>query len=443
MSVASPGAQDPVTLTFVDPELEKRYQRAAGAESLNGFRTIAIASGVIWAILAFILPIATALSASVVMPIALVMAALSFAIAALSPWASTINRQHILSTSLTAANSIVILILGFIGNVLPGYAVAALMLLFIWGFISRARFVYAAMRTVVVAVVFAIAVWIYPHTPSLLVDVLFFVTGAIGALLALRILERNRRQLFAQEVVIRRQSEQLSDEVAKSERLILNILPASVATRLRNGETTIADDYPSVTVLFADIVGFTPLSARLSAHDLIDLLSGLFSSFDDLVAAAGLEKIKTIGDNYMAVGGLFGDDDHATRIVRLGLAMLEEAHRHVALGEPLELRVGVHTGPVSGGVIGTRKLAFDLWGDTVNVASRLQEMGPKGQIHLSEEAWQIVHGEFECEALGEKQLRGHTSMKTYRVIAPPRPEGKADIEVPAVARVPAAAASAA
>ena len=226
---------------------------------------------------------------------------------------------------------------------LPGYAVAAILLLFIWGFVSRTRFVYAAMRTVVVAIVFAVAIYLYPPTPILLVDVLFFIAGSIGTLVALRILERNRRQVYAQDLVIRKQSEELATEAAKSEELILNILPASIATRLRNGETTIADDYPSVTVLFADIVGFTPMSAHLTAHELIDLLSSLFSSFDDLVAQAGLEKIKTIGDNYMAVGGLFGDENHPHRIVSLGLSMLQEATRHEALSKPIELRVGCST----------------------------------------------------------------------------------------------------
>ena len=115
--------------------------------------------------------------------------------------------------------------------------------------------------------------------------------------------------------MIRQQSELLEAEMDKSEQLILNILPASIARRLRDGETTIADDYPAVSVLFGDIVGFTPLSAKLSAHQLIEMLSSLFSRFDDLVTEHGLEKIKTIGDNYMAVGGLSGEADHAVKLV--------------------------------------------------------------------------------------------------------------------------------
>jgi class 3 adenylate cyclase len=413
---ASGGAQDPLTLTFLDRDLEERYQRAAGAESLNGFRAIALASGVIWVLAAFIVPMATRLSPTFTVVVAQGMAVVSFVVVALSLWAPTLDRQHALASLLTSANGVVIFALALVADFLPGYGVAAATLLFTWGFVSRTRFVYAALRTAVVSLAFLVAVILYRGPTNLVLDVLFFVAAAVGTLVALRILERNRRQLFYQELVIRRQSEQLEMEAAKSEQLILNILPASIATRLRNGETSIADDYPSVTVLFADIVSFTPLSARLTALELIDVLSRLFSRFDDLVAEHGVEKIKTIGDNYMAVGGLSNEADHAVRIVRLGLAMIDEAHTHEVLGRPLELRIGVHSGPVAGGVIGTRKLAFDLWGDTVNVASRLQEVGPPGRVHLSEATWLLVRDQFECEALGESQLRGHSGMRTYAVI---------------------------
>jgi class 3 adenylate cyclase len=373
---------------------------------------------VIWVLAAFIVPMATRLSPTFTVVVAQGMAVVSFVVVALSLWAPTLDRQHALASLLTSANGVVIFALALVADFLPGYGVAAATLLFTWGFVSRTRFVYAALRTAVVSLAFLVAVILYRGPTNLVLDVLFFVAAAVGTLVALRILERNRRQLFYQELVIRRQSEQLEMEAAKSEQLIQNILPASIATRLRNGETSIADDYPSVTVLFADIVSFTPLSARLTALELIDVLSRLFSRFDDLVAEHGVEKIKTIGDNYMAVGGLSNEADHAVRIVRLGLAMIDEAHTHEVLGRPLELRIGVHSGPVAGGVIGTRKLAFDLWGDTVNVASRLQEVGPPGRVHLSEATWLLVRDQFECEALGESQLRGHSGMRTYAVIGP-------------------------
>jgi len=413
------GAQRRLSLTFLDPELEASYQLTAGRESLNGFRMIAVASAVIWAPAAFLLPVATDIEPVIAIPVGLTMSALSALVALLSRWTPTLDRQHALATLLTSANGIVILALALAGGALPGYGVAATMLLFAWGFVARTRFIYATVRTVVVGMAFIVAVSLYPGEDDLVLDVLLFGAAAVGSLLALRIVERNRRRLVLQDAVIEEQSERLAEEMARSERLILNMLPQSIATRLRNGESTIADEYPSVTVLFADIVGFTPLAARLSAHEVIGLVSRLFSAFDTLVTHPGLEKIKTIGDSYMVVGGM-GDssDDHAGQVIRLGLAMLEEAARHEALGQPLQLRIGVHTGPAVGGVIGTQRLAFDLWGDTVNVASRLQAQATPGRVHVSEATWRLVRDRFEFDAQGERELRGHSPMQTYAAIPP-------------------------
>ena len=363
-------------------------------------------------------PPATGLSAQFMIPVGLAMSAISFVAAGLSAWATTLDRQHALTSLLTSANGIVILALALVADAFPGYAVAALLLLFTWGFVARTRFVYASLRSIVVSIAFVVAIFLYRGPDSLILDVLFYVAAVVGMLLGFRIFERNRRRLFFQELIVRNQSEQLATEMAKSDQLLLNILPASIALRLREGEQPIADDYPSVTVLFGDIVGFTPLSAQLSAHQLIDVLSTLFSRFYDLVAEQGLEKIKTIGDNFMAVGGLSGEADHAARIVTLGLAMLDEACTHEVLGQPIQLRIGVNSGPVAGGVIGTRKLAFDLWGDTVNVASRLQEIGPPGRILVSEATWQLVCDQFDGEAMGEGSLRGHAGVSTYAILGP-------------------------
>jgi len=412
------GAQDPLTLRFRDVQLEGLYQVAAGAEGRNGYRTIALASGVIWALAAFLVPPATGLSPQFMVPVGLGMSFLGFVAAGLSIWAKTLDRQHAITSLLTSINGIVIVALALIADAFAGYTVAALMLLFIWGFVSRTRFVFATLRSIAVSVAFVVAIFLYRGPDSLILDVLFYVAAVIGTLLALRILERNRRGLFFQELVVRSQGEQLASEMAKSDQLLLNILPASIARRLRDGERPIADDYPSVTVLFGDIVGFTPLSAQLSAHQLIDLLGTLFSRFDDLVAEQGLEKIKTIGDNFMAVGGLSGEADHAARVVSLGMAMLDEAATHEVLGRPIQLRIGVNSGPVAGGVIGTRKLAFDLWGDTVNVASRLQEIGPPGRILVSESTWLLIRDQFDSEPMGEGSLRGHAGVHTYAIAAP-------------------------
>jgi class 3 adenylate cyclase len=366
-----------------------------------------------------VLPVATDLEPGPAIAVGLSMSALGAVVALLSRWAPTLDRQHALATLLTSVNGIVILALALAGGTLPGYGVAAMLTLFAWGVVARTRFIYASIRTAVVGTAFIVAVALYRGEADLTLDVFLFVAAAAGSVLGLRILELNRRRLFVQDVVIREQGEQLAREMDKSEQLILNVLPQPIAARLRNGESTIADDYPSVTVLFADVVGFTPLASRLTARDVIDLLSKLFSAFDQLVAERGVEKIKTIGDAYMAVGGI--DDsshDHAGQVVWLGFDMLEEAARHVVLGQSLQLRIGIHSGPAVGGVIGSRKLAFDLWGDTVNVASRLQAQATPGRVHVSEATWLLLGDRFECEAEGEHELRGHTPVRTYAVIGP-------------------------
>ena len=412
-------ATHPLTLAFLDGELEQRYQRAAGAESLSGFLMISVASAVVWAPAAFVLPTSTRLAPEFAIPTGLAMSALGVVVALLARWATTLDRQHLLASLLTSANGTVIIALAAMGGALPGYGVAAASVLFAWGFVSRTRFIFAALRTAVIGLAFGVAAATYTGPANLALDLLLFSAGAVGALLALHILERGRRRLFVQDLVIREQAEQLASEMQRSEALIHNVLPAPVARRLLGGERTIADDYPSVTVLFGDIVGFTPLAARLGAREVIDLLSGLFVAFDRLAAEHGVVKIKTIGDSYMAVGGLSpGDDGHAPAIVRLGLSMLEEVARHDSVGGPLQLRIGVHSGPVVGGVIGTERLAFDLWGDTVNVASRLQELAPPGRVLVSERTMLLVREQFVCEPLGASDLRGHSRMNTFAVVGP-------------------------
>ena len=169
-------------------------------------------------------------------------------------------------------------------------------------------------------------------------------------------------------------------------------------------------------MLFADIVGFTALSARLPADEVVEILGRLFERFDELVAARGLEKIKTIGDAYMAAGGLPEPmDDHAARVVDLGLAMIDAARQEGDGIADLRLRVGVHSGPVIGGVIGHRKFAFDIWGETVNLASRLEVHGVPGLVHVSASTWRNLADEFDVEPRGPMQLRGYGPMETYTI----------------------------
>jgi guanylate cyclase len=204
-------------------------------------------------------------------------------------------------------------------------------------------------------------------------------------------------------------------EKARSDRLLLNVLPAPIAERLKKDEGVIADRFESVTVLFTDIVGFTPLSAKLPARELVLLLDEIFSAFDRLADQHGLEKIKTIGDAYMAVGGLpEPTKDHAPRVARAALAMLEfidrfSRERNLALS----VRVGLHSGEVAAGVIGRKKFSYDLWGDTVNTASRMESHGAPGRVHMSEPTRALLGDEFRCSDRGPIQVKGKGEMRCY------------------------------
>jgi len=204
-------------------------------------------------------------------------------------------------------------------------------------------------------------------------------------------------------------------ERQRSERLLLNILPKPIADRLKQGESTIADSHTEVTVLFADIVGFTKLSARISANELVILLNEIFSMFDQLAEQHGLEKIKTIGDNYMVVGGLpISRPDHAEAIAEMALDMQRDIARFDAEhGKSLSIRIGIHTGPVVAGVIGTRKFSYDLWGDTVNTASRMESHGVVDAIQVTAATYERLKGKYLFEKRGMIDVKGKGEMKTY------------------------------
>jgi adenylate cyclase len=174
----------------------------------------------------------------------------------------------------------------------------------------------------------------------------------------------------------------IEQEKRHSETLLRNVLPPEIAVRLRSGESTIADHYEDATVLFADIVGFGKITARMRAYEIIGCLNQLFSEFDRLAEDAGVEKIKTIGDNYMAVAGVpTPRPNHARTATNLALDMIKAAGRlHSHLPMPFPIRVGLHSGPVMAGVIGTRRFAYDVWGDTVNIAARMEAASEPNRV---------------------------------------------------------------
>jgi class 3 adenylate cyclase len=191
-------------------------------------------------------------------------------------------------------------------------------------------------------------------------------------------------------------------EKEKSEKLLLNILPVAIAGRLKGGEKTIANGHTTVSVMFADLCGFTALSRKTNPADLVTMLNGIFTAFDTIVERHGVEKIKTIGDCYMTVGGLpTHRDDHARVVASASLEMVNALEQiNKVNGTELQMRVGIHTGPVVAGVIGKIKFTYDLWGDTVNVASRMESSGMPGMVHISEQTEQELRGHFLLEERG-------------------------------------------
>src|SRR5919199_1233133 len=245
-----------------------------------------------------------------------------------------------------------------------------------------------------------------------------------------------------EDITLRKKAEEaLRVEQEKSERLLLNILPQAIAEQLkqnlwnfreetfaqRNGNTLIAEQFDEVTIMFADIVGFTPLSARISPHELVSLLNEIFSTFDQLAEKHGLEKIKTIGDAYMVAGGLpMLKDDHAeaispsdiaSRTAKMALDMQKAITQfEVDKGEPFQIRIGINTGPVVAGVIGIKKFIYDLWGDTVNVASRMEAQGIPGRIQVTATTYEYLKDKYLLEERGTTLVKGKGEMTTYWLI---------------------------
>ena len=218
---------------------------------------------------------------------------------------------------------------------------------------------------------------------------------------------------------------QLTEEQKKSEHLLLNILPETVANRLKEQPTTIAEAFAEATVLFADIVGFTQLSTQVSPQELVALLNRIFSAFDELAEKHGLEKIKTIGDAYMVVGGLPSPrTDHAEAIIQMALDMQQAINQfNIETNYNCNIRIGINSGPVVAGVIGIKKFIYDLWGDTVNIASRMESHGIPGNIQISQSTYEQVKDifqdkfkdEYELKSRGLIEVKGKGEMQTYLV----------------------------
>lgn len=239
----------------------------------------------------------------------------------------------------------------------------------------------------------------------------FFLVGAN----ILGVWSCHRLELFARRDFALRRAVQ--EEQGRAEGLLLNILPEEIATELKSEQHTIARAFPAASVLFADIVDFTPITSAMAPDELIDLLNEVFSLFDSLVDKHDVEKVKTIGDCYMAAAGVpVFRPDHAHALARMALDVTSYAQAHTFLGHKLTFRIGINSGPVVAGVIGRKKFSYDLWGDAVNLASRMESHGREGCIQITRGTYELLANDFECLPLGSVALKGVGEVEVWQLV---------------------------
>lgn len=279
------------------------------------------------------------------------------------------------------------------------------------------RFNYAITLCLVFIVSYNFSLLYYNIPTSIAVSNNFFLIGST-IICGLSNFDHERQVYlrFEHEQLIEQQKKDIESQKLRADNLLHQILPDPIAARLMDGTHTIADGYSDVTVLFADLAGFTEFSSTVSPRTLVKVLNRIFSAFDMVAERCGVEKIKTIGDAYMAACGVPDEvDDHAERMLRMAIGMREEMVRLRAEfpEHALDIRVGIHTGPCVAGVIGRQRFIYDLWGDTVNLASRMESTGVTGQIQVSEATYLRTRNLFAFDARGEITVKGRGTLRAY------------------------------
>jgi class 3 adenylate cyclase len=296
-----------------------------------------------------------------------------------------------------------------------------LILISMWAYgLSRLRFGYAVLANLTIAagyeiVTISVKQLLASETGTVIFVMhnFFFLGSNVIGMFTSYSLERYARREFLQKYNIRIQRDQ-------ADKLLLNLLPKRIAEKLKRGDETIAEEYDSTTVLFADIVDFTPITAQFDSHEVVDMLNDLFSRFDALVDKYGVEKIQVAGDGYMAAAGVpTPRPDHATVLARLALDMLECVKTDDLLGgrHPIEIRIGLNSGPLIAGVIGQKKMVYAVWGDTVNTASRMESHGVSGRIQITRATYELLKDDFVCEYIDEIPVKGKGQMEVWHLLA--------------------------
>jgi adenylate cyclase len=404
----------PILPQFADPTIERRYRDARLEHRLTALR-VTIMAGVFISILFAALDLSTihdlSLSPFYVQVIGTVTLLAFFAAASLSKpnrWIELlcfgvmISQIALLTTMLALSSSV------------PALYNQATEL---WTVLGVASFVVCGgsfvdgllLALCTICAFFVSVTFLHPEPPTVLLFHFAWLVSTLGLVaLASFVLDRMQHLAWWQA-----QELQVAEERIRS--LLHNVLPTSIAARKLAGESTISDNFSEASVLFADVVGFTSLSARLESKQVVAMLNELFSRFDRIVARYGLEKIKTIGDCYMAAGGIpHAIPDHLNRIADAALHMRDEATQvRVPDGSKLEIRIGIHAGPVCAGVIGETKFIFDVWGDTVNMASRMESHGAAGRIQVTEPVRAALHDKYDFVGPKTVDVKGKGPSPTW------------------------------
>jgi class 3 adenylate cyclase len=298
---------------------------------------------------------------------------------------------------------------------------SGLLLTSMWAYgLSRLQFRYAVLANLIILVGYEYANIILKQrletetgTLIFILHNFFFLGANVIGMFTSYYLERYTRQDFLQKYTIQAERDQ-------ADRVLYNVLPESIAERLKQNHETIAEEFNSASVLFADIVNFTPISARFGPREVVDMLNNLFSRFDELVDKYGVEKIQVAGDAYMVAAGVpTPRPDHAKVIAQLALDMLDCVKNQEFLGgkHPIEIRIGLNSGSLIAGVIGRKKYFYALWGDMVNIASRMQSHGTSGKIQITRAMYELVKNDFECEYIGKIDVKGKGRMEAWHLLA--------------------------
>ncbi len=405
---------------FDDPADETAFRVELARETVPVVRVGFILGIPLWIVVAIALPGAAFVDRTLLAFVAGGMVVVD----AVSLWAvrgaPSLLRLEVLGTIGTIANALAILVLTLNAPISDRYTLPGLMLTALYAVVVfRIRMPWAIVPAGAILVAYVIAVGRQTTSGRIAFDALLLSSVLVIGIVAVVVLEMASRNAFRQRRTIEKGREQVAREQAKSDALLRTILPERIVERLRERREPVADRHEATTLLFADLVGFTGMSERLGPARTAALLNTLVSRWDVLAAEAGVEKIKTIGDAYFAAAGVPEPQaDHATRVVDLAFAMIRAtAELARTTGEALAIRVGVHSGPVVAGVIGRTKFGYDLWGDTVNVAARLEETGVPGVVHASGATVALLADAYVVDTRGEVELKGKGPVTTFLVTA--------------------------